>query len=541
MPNNTKQEAEERNAALAAKFKSEHAFPPKLSGWDFYKSIGSPKYIVAPMVDQSELPWRILSRRYNADLCYTPMFNARLFAVDAKYRDEHWTGLKDGLGSGGPNDRPLIVQFCANDPEYLLQAALMVAPYCDAIDINLGCPQHIARRGHYGSYLMEDWPLISSLISTLHRHLPIPVTAKIRVFPEVEKTIEYAKMVVESGAQLLVVHGRLREMKGHLTGVADWEKIRAVQEAVSHLVPVVANGNILYHEDLVNCLEQTGCVGVMSAEGNLYNPAIFTSQILESWKLAEEYLTVCDELGDDTKLAYVRGHLFKLFRPSMTIHTDLRAELGVAQSREEVWVVARKMKERLIQDAEASRQAGESFEGCVDEKGFPIMPHWLLQPYFRKPMPDQQQQSKKENGAEGDEDEAIAALAAETGPILKRAADNGIELNSGETTSLTATTSDTILSNKKVKKTKVLPNLCHSGKCQNTFSPKCIHNRCKHCCRSHMHDLNSFDCEQHQIRTFGVQQQEQQQDQAIVPQEAIGAVTLEPMVSAQLAVEAKSN
>lgn len=52
----------------------------------------------------------MLSRRYAADLCYTPMFNAKLFAKDVKYRDEHWAGLKDGIGGGGPNDRPLIVQ-----------------------------------------------------------------------------------------------------------------------------------------------------------------------------------------------------------------------------------------------------------------------------------------------------------------------------------------------------------------------------------------------------------------------------------------------
>ena len=62
-------------------------------------------------------------------------------------------------------DRPLIAQFCANDPEVLLTAAKQIEHRVDAVDINLGCPQDIARRGGYGAYLMDDWKLIYSLSS----------------------------------------------------------------------------------------------------------------------------------------------------------------------------------------------------------------------------------------------------------------------------------------------------------------------------------------------------------------------------------------
>ncbi|KAL7410499.1 dihydrouridine synthase-domain-containing protein [Mrakia frigida] len=325
----------------------------KLQGYDLYRSLGSPRHVLAPMVDASELAWRIFSRtpvaaaskgkekeEQNvelassssspsssippaAELCYTPMINAKFFgdldiknskivsAFDLVTADE---GSEDPFPGFGVSDRPLIAQFCANDPDSLLASAKRIQHRCDAVDLNLGCPQGIAKKGMYGAFLMEDWDLIFKLVNILHVNLDIPVTAKFRVFDTTEKTVEYALMLERAGAQILTCHGRTREMKGHNTGLADWEKIRAVKQAVK--VPVFANGNVLYYEDIQKCLDFTGCDGVMSAEGNLYNPSLFLPPPFEHSPvvpLAHRYLDVVASLESNTLPSAIKGHLFKIF------------------------------------------------------------------------------------------------------------------------------------------------------------------------------------------------------------------------------------
>ena len=128
------------------------------------------------------------------------MFHARMFHENPKYREAHFQPVRGSM-SDPPDpyhqsqfaeqdayldgnhtiDRPLFVQFCANDPDDLLAAARHVQAFCDAVDLNLGCPQGIARRGHYGSFLQEDPDLIYKLINNLHNNLDIPITAKMRI------------------------------------------------------------------------------------------------------------------------------------------------------------------------------------------------------------------------------------------------------------------------------------------------------------------------------------------------------------------------
>ena len=88
------------------------------------------RYIVAPMVGASELPFRLLCRRYGAQCAYTPMMSATQFGLDPEYRQREFQTT--------PQDRPLVCHFGANDPVDFARAAKVAEPFCDAIDLNLG-------------------------------------------------------------------------------------------------------------------------------------------------------------------------------------------------------------------------------------------------------------------------------------------------------------------------------------------------------------------------------------------------------------------
>uniref|UniRef100_A0A8C5Q6B6 tRNA-dihydrouridine(16/17) synthase [NAD(P)(+)]-like n=1 Tax=Leptobrachium leishanense TaxID=445787 RepID=A0A8C5Q6B6_9ANUR len=418
----------------------------KLQGMEFWReSLRGARYVVAPMVDQSELAWRILSRRHGAQLCYTPMLHAQVFLRDANYRREN---LYCELC---PEDRPLIVQFCANDPEVFVQAALLAQDYCDAIDLNLGCPQMIAKRGHYGAYLQEEWGLLEKIIQLAHTRLSVPITCKIRVFPEIDKTVEYAKILEKAGCQLLTVHGRTKEQKGLLTGVASWEHIKAVRNAVK--IPVFANGNIQYLSDAERCLQETGVQGVMSAEGNLHNPALFEGKDPLVWEMAEEYLELVQRFP--CPLSFIRAHLFKLWHHTLHVYQDLRDDLAKAKNLQGLIAINQALKSKC--------QADRLKVGENKITGDLPFPHWVCQPYVRPPPKDV---AKEESGG------------------LRKRALNDEEDGSAEN-----------LSKNKQKKKLRHPNKCFDpllrpkytkcDQCGNPKGNKCVFHLCRSCCKKH--------------------------------------------------------
>lgn len=270
------------------------------------------------------MPWRMLSRELGCEVAYTPMFHAQNFATQPKYRQKSFSTC--------PEDRPLIVQFCSNDADTLLEASKFVEDTCEGIDINLGCPQDIARRGRYGAFLQDDWDLISEMVARLRSNLDkdLAVSCKIRRFDELGRTVDYGRMLEKAGCTFIGLHGRTREQRGCRMGLADWTHIKAVKEATQ--IPVIANGNIQSLKDVEDCLEFTGADAIMTAEGNLYNPSLFLNVHQPTWTMARKYLKYVEIYPVPPSIA--RSHLFKLFHRCVAVpeNSHLRDKLATANT-----------------------------------------------------------------------------------------------------------------------------------------------------------------------------------------------------------------
>ncbi len=93
------------------------------------------------------------------------------------------------------------------------------------------------------------------------------------------------------GAALIAVHGRSRGSAKHRrAGPADLELVGKVAFSLADLnIPVVANGNISCTRDIAKALAAAyPCVGTMSAEGILKDPAIFACACVTAEETASQ-------------------------------------------------------------------------------------------------------------------------------------------------------------------------------------------------------------------------------------------------------------
>ncbi|KAI0644800.1 FMN-linked oxidoreductase [Trametes meyenii] len=294
--------------------------------------------VAAPMVNQSDLPFRILVRRYKTSLVYTQMLLPERLLNDQEYLEFHTKGLRDY------SDTPVVVQLCGNDPETVVKAARKVVGNADAIDLNLGCPQEAARDGHYGGYLLDkkDWPLVESVVSALSNALPVPVSAKLRLCQNTPTTPDLGARLEAAGAAWLTLHARHVSARRRRQGAADLAQVRALKERVA--VPVVSNGNVRVWEDVGTNAAETGADGVMVGEALLANPCLFAGITPDPVTIALEYVEICRAYPGTATIQTVQTHVRHFVdhqcgrRPW---YSKFRAALGRCGSLDEIETLLR--------------------------------------------------------------------------------------------------------------------------------------------------------------------------------------------------------
>lgn len=222
--------------------------------------------ILAPMAGVCDAPYRVIARQYGAAMVCAEMVSSQ----GIRYRNQHTAELLHIEAA----EHPISMQIFGSEPEVMAQAAAVVEEAgADIVDINMGCPVKKVVKNGDGSALMKNLPLAEKVIRAVVGAVSIPVTVKMRTgWDEHSFTApELAKRAEAAGAAAVTVHGRTREQ--FYSGRADWQKIKAVVDAVS--IPVIGNGDVTSGPAAKRLMDETGCQAVMVGRAAQGNPWIF--------------------------------------------------------------------------------------------------------------------------------------------------------------------------------------------------------------------------------------------------------------------------
>ena len=252
----------------------------------------SGKICLAPMVRSGELPMRLMALKYGCDLVWTPELIDRKLVNTIRTVNRE-LGTIDYVESGNTNSvafrkhpsetGKLILQLGSATPDLAVEAANKVIEDVDGIDLNCGCPKHFSTHGGMGAKLLDAPDILCSILTNLVNKVGIPnnkpISCKIRLLPEFEKTKELIERICETGIKNLTIHCRTPIMRNRQDPF--WNYLpKLIPIIQSKGVSVIINGNIQGVKDLHNLqmAMENDKLGIMIAEAAETNPSVFSLQ-----------------------------------------------------------------------------------------------------------------------------------------------------------------------------------------------------------------------------------------------------------------------
>ncbi len=299
--------------------------------------------LLAPMEDVTDPSFRILCKRYGADLMYTEFISA-----DALVRSIEKTEKKLTIFD---EERPVGIQLYGKNIDAMVEAAKIAQEAKpELIDINFGCPvKKIATKGA-GAGMLKDIPKMIEMTASIVKAVDLPVTVKTRLgWDEDSKIIvDVAEKLQDTGIKALTIHGRTRAQM--YNGEADWTLIGAVKNNPRMHIPIIGNGDISNPLKAKTYLDRYGVDALMIGRPTIGRPWIFkeirhyldTGELLELPKIPEhvemvrEHLQKSTEwLGERRGVLHMRRHLAITFK-GLRDFRDLKIQLLRANTTEEI-------------------------------------------------------------------------------------------------------------------------------------------------------------------------------------------------------------
>ena len=218
------------------------------------------------MAGITDLPFRMLCRKFGAELAFVEMINCRSISHKSRKTRHMLSTL--------PKDKPLGIQILGCEEKYILKGLDVLRSYkFDIMDFNAACPaKKVVRRGE-GAALLKDPKKLNKILKLVVKNSKIPVTVKIRLGWDKDSVNakEVALYAQDAGISGLFIHGRTKTQE--YGGNVDYEVIAKVKKALD--IPVIASGDVFSGELAKRMLSETNCDGLVIARGSFGNPWIF--------------------------------------------------------------------------------------------------------------------------------------------------------------------------------------------------------------------------------------------------------------------------
>ena len=280
------------------------------------------RLFLAPLVEVTDLPYRLICRKSGAGMAYTEMLNIGSILHDNRKAMNMMKTTKD--------DKPSGIQITGKSVREFEEVLPYVEKF-DVVDINCGCPSIRITDNASGSYLLKNPSKLGEMISAL-KDAGNTTTVKVRLGFKKNNVLKVAKTAEKSGADAITVHARMA-YHGKSTP-ADWKWIEKVKKSVG--IPVIGNGDIFLGKHAEEMLDI--CDGAMIARAAIGNPLVFrnmehylktgkekTSTPKENLKLFQEYMKLAKKHGvlEIKRVKYVGTEFLKGFNGASKSRVEL--------------------------------------------------------------------------------------------------------------------------------------------------------------------------------------------------------------------------